>query len=60
MKKVCPKCGKEFECKHTKECFCMKYILTKQELHLLKEKYDDCLCEECLKSICSNKVLQDK
>ena len=49
MKKICPKCGKEFECKHDKTCFCTRYSLSKEALRELKEKYDNCLCEDCLR-----------
>ena len=36
---VCPKCGKEFECKHTKECFCMKYILECPINHMRNRRF---------------------
>lgn len=49
MEKICPECGKTFECKHNADCFCTKYVLDKQTLDLLKEKYKDCICEDCLK-----------
>lgn len=48
MKKICPNCGKEFECKHNKDCFCMQYIITKENLAKMREKFDNCLCENCL------------
>ena len=28
MKKICPKCGKEFECVHSKDCWCAKVTIT--------------------------------
>ena len=49
MKKTCPKCGREFVCKHDSTCFCMKYTISKDDLRTIKAKYLDCLCEECLK-----------
>lgn len=49
MKKTCPECHQEFECKHSSECFCMKYTLSTKALKTLKEKYDNCVCEDCLK-----------
>ncbi|MBR1626396.1 MAG: cysteine-rich CWC family protein [Bacteroidales bacterium] len=49
MKKICPQCGKEFICKHDSECFCMRYSINKDNLKILKEKFSDCLCENCLK-----------
>lgn len=56
MKKVCPKCKKEFECKHNRDCFCMKYTLSKESLGKLKKDFDNCLCEDCLKEY----ALKDK
>ncbi|MBP3254480.1 MAG: cysteine-rich CWC family protein [Bacteroidales bacterium] len=49
MKKICPKCKKEFVCSHDASCFCMKYRLSNQTADYLKKTYDNCLCEECLK-----------
>ncbi len=49
MKKICPKCKKEFECKHNKDCFCMKYPISEENLNILKKEFDNCLCEDCLK-----------
>lgn len=53
MIKVCPECGKEFECKHDATCFCMKYKLSDKALRILKEKYSNCVCEDCLKNYAS-------
>ncbi|MBQ4421321.1 MAG: cysteine-rich CWC family protein [Bacteroidales bacterium] len=49
MKKICPKCKEEFECKHNENCFCMKYSISEQNLNILKKEFDNCLCEDCLK-----------
>ncbi|MDO5760608.1 MAG: 5'/3'-nucleotidase SurE [Bacteroidota bacterium] len=48
MKKICPKCGKEFECRHNKDCFCMRYRVSKENLAEMKKQYNNCLCEDCL------------
>ena len=45
---VCPRCGKVFECKHNKDCFCMKYYLTPEAKKDIQSKWTECLCEECL------------
>ena len=50
MKKICPRCGKEFECVHSKDCWCAKVRLSEQTRLKLKE-YNDCLCKECLESL---------
>lgn len=50
MKKICPKCGKEFECIHTADCWCAKVKLNDETRQKLKV-YPDCLCKECLESL---------
>ncbi len=45
---VCPRCGKVFECKHNKDCFCMKYYLTPEAKKDIQSKWTKCLCEDCL------------
>jgi hypothetical protein len=45
---VCPRCGKVFECKHNKDCFCMKYYLTPEAKKDIQSKWTECLCEDCL------------
>ncbi|MGP1514699.1 MAG: cysteine-rich CWC family protein [Bacteroidales bacterium] len=55
MKKICPECGKEFVCQHDVSCFCMQYSLCSDVLAFLKKKYDNCLCEECLRKYADRK-----
>ena len=50
MKKICPKCGKEFECVHSKDCWCAKVTIT-DEARLKLKNFNDCLCKECLESL---------
>lgn len=45
---VCPRCGKVFECKHNKDCFCMKYYLTPEAKKDIQSRWTECLCEDCL------------
>lgn len=50
----CPKCGLTFECKATDiaNCQCKSVQLTTEANKLLKkEKYEACLCKECLQLI---------
>lgn len=54
MKKICPKCGAEFECKHAADCWCSRITLTDTTKLFLKERYNDCLCEKCLLEIANN------
>ena len=45
----CPKCGREFVCRHSAECFCTKYRLNPEVSAKLRSLYNDCLCEDCLR-----------
>ena len=51
MKKICPRCGKEFECVHSVDCWCVTVKLTDATKAYLKEHYSNCLCKECLEEI---------
>ena len=51
MTKKCPRCNKEFECRHSADCWCSKYTLTDNIREFLKNNYENCLCENCLKII---------
>lgn len=48
--KTCPKCGKNFICTHDEKCWCMALTLSPENLKRLKKEYNDCLCEDCLKT----------
>lgn len=51
MKKICPRCGEEFECLHNENmaaCHCASVRLTAEQLALLRTLYPDCLCHACL------------
>ena len=48
--KNCAQCGAEFQCLHNAECWCMSVKISKENLKLLQEKFDNCLCPECLKT----------
>ncbi|MBR1769300.1 MAG: cysteine-rich CWC family protein [Bacteroidales bacterium] len=56
MRKTCPKCKSEFECKHNENCFCMNYRLSADKLRILKNEFDGCLCEDCLKDYAQTKI----
>lgn len=55
MKKICPKCNVEFECKadDIENCDCSKINLEKESLIKIEKMYDGCLCGECLNIICT-------
>ncbi len=56
MKKECPKCKEVFICDHNniEDCHCAKAILTDKQKAWITEKYNDCLCNKCLKEINNN------
>lgn len=49
MNKTCEKCGKEFACHHNQDCWCVGYKVSKELSEYFRNKFNDCLCEECLK-----------
>ncbi|MBE0662528.1 MAG: cysteine-rich CWC family protein [Bacteroidales bacterium] len=46
--KTCPSCGVTFECSHSIECWCMAYVIPKENMELIRQHFSDCLCSECL------------
>lgn len=51
MTKKCACCNKEFECKHSADCWCSKYTISNTLREYLKNNFNDCLCEDCLKKV---------
>jgi hypothetical protein len=51
MTKTCPSCGKTFECTHDKNCWCVKISIDESTREVLKKRYSDCLCADCLAQI---------
>ncbi|MCS6974915.1 MAG: diphthine--ammonia ligase [Cyclobacteriaceae bacterium] len=51
--KNCPRCNREFECKagSINTCHCSTVSLTEQERNHIQNKFDDCLCNSCLKAL---------
>ncbi len=56
MKKVCPRCGATFECRHDEiiSCQCATVKLDAAQREYLKENYHDCLCHDCLLEVKSS------
>ncbi len=46
--KICPSCGKAFTCTGDEDCWCETVRINRKELLLVMNKYQDCLCPECL------------
>lgn len=51
MTKNCPRCKAIFDCQHNANCWCSKYIIPEKLRLFLKENYDDCICENCLREL---------
>lgn len=48
--KSCPRCSKNFECKtgNISECQCYGFKMTEELKAFLEQRYNDCLCRNCL------------
>ena len=46
--KKCPECGKLFQCYGNDDCWCEHLNIHKKDMLLILEKYNDCLCPDCL------------
>jgi hypothetical protein len=54
--KTCPACGATFSCgAETGHCWCQAYELSAETFKFLKNKYADCLCEDCLRGFAQKK-----
>jgi hypothetical protein len=49
-KKSCPRCSKKFECKpgSITQCQCYGVTLTDEQRAYVEQRYNDCLCRDCL------------
>lgn len=50
VKKHCEACGAAFNCYRTSKqaCWCEDFLISPENLKLLAEKYNNCLCPDCL------------
>ncbi|MBS1576219.1 MAG: cysteine-rich CWC family protein [Bacteroidetes bacterium] len=48
--KYCPRCSKAFDCKpgNIVQCQCFGIQLTSEQKTLIQDRYNDCLCKDCL------------
>ena len=54
--KECAKCGIDFTCNDAgNSCWCNQYQLSEKQLKALREKYNNCLCEQCIAKLVINK-----
>ncbi len=51
--KLCERCGTTFECNagDIKNCACNKINITKEIRAVIRSKYKNCLCMDCLKKL---------
>lgn len=51
MKKTCPRCSAKFLCREdrTDLCQCTRVYLQSGVRDYIKENYENCLCQKCLK-----------
>jgi ribosomal protein L34E len=48
--KKCPKCGSTFTCSASAKCWCFEYEVPSETMEMIQDKYQGCLCPDCLKS----------
>ncbi|MGC4035741.1 MAG: cysteine-rich CWC family protein [Chitinophagaceae bacterium] len=60
--KYCPRCLKEFGCSsgNITECQCFGIQLTAEQRTFIQDRYDDCLCSDCLRQLQVDAVLPKK
>jgi hypothetical protein len=51
--KTCPRCGQPFACRvgDVANCQCSSVTLTIEERAFIEDRYEDCLCINCLKDL---------
>lgn len=51
--KICPRCRQQFECRtgDVPNCQCSAVSLTIEERAFIEDRYEDCLCINCLKDL---------
>ncbi|RYF90272.1 MAG: hypothetical protein EOO00_09150 [Chitinophagaceae bacterium] len=57
--KLCPRCSRPFECRvgDIGNCHCSGVKLDTEERTFISERYDDCLCGNCLNELKNKYVL---
>jgi len=49
--KTCERCGTEFECLRSNDCWCVKLEIPEDLSKILKSEFKDCLCKDCLECL---------
>jgi hypothetical protein len=60
--KICPRCGKAFECKvgDIINCQCYGIQLDQTVMDFINKNYEDCLCRACMDSLNKENQLEVK
>lgn len=47
---ICPLCGKENNCKHNKDCWCVNFVVPNYIIEMIPEDKKDkaCICKSCV------------
>jgi len=48
--KKCPRCGNTFVCSTSAKCWCFEIDVPADTMEIIQEKWQGCLCPDCLKS----------
>ncbi len=48
---ICPRCGAEFHCSKSGKCWCYEVNTSILVLKEIEEKYNSCLCPNCLREM---------
>jgi hypothetical protein len=51
MEKLCGHCGSAFSCTQALGCWCGTIKLDPSQLIWIKERFDNCLCPDCLTAV---------
>ena len=56
MKKICPRCSTSFACREdrTDLCHCTRTFVVSGVRDYIREEYENCLCQKCLKETSAN------
>lgn len=57
--KSCPRCKTPFECKpgNITQCQCFGISLTAEQKNYIEQRYNDCLCRNCLTQLQNDAAL---
>ncbi|MEM7813717.1 MAG: cysteine-rich CWC family protein [Candidatus Aenigmatarchaeota archaeon] len=50
-RKTCPRCGAEFECAESADCWCRMLKLERAQLEAVACMYVSCMCPDCLSAL---------